>query len=245
MRNLTKKKNAVGAFLLIGILLLISSCGTTKLNQHPALASSGPGSATVHILRGDSIAMGCCSSPVTFNGEKVLEIKNATYTTVYLKPGSYEVRMEYRFKLTPASTSRAGFSLFKYVYKRRSFLPSPGPTLFVIEPTQIELAAGRTYYIVVKTGMLSEFDFLDKIRLVNEADGEGPRVYDEDVTGFDFITKIHLTKILVNKADGEGPRVYYVDVSGWDFITKTRLVNEESGEKLKNELEYIEVTPTQ
>ncbi len=173
MYSVFKKNKRWGIPFLIAVSLLVSACAVTKLYQHPALALSGPDSATVHILRPDAFAAKLVSLPVSFNQIQLLEIKNASYTTVYLQPGSYTVRVNEDVKpsfFTAGGSIKAGRA-------------------------QIELVVGTTYYLLI----------LSDARTTRASYGKD---------------QLH-------------------------FMYKTALISQVDGEKLRNKLEYIEVTPDQ
>ncbi|MCH7500711.1 MAG: hypothetical protein IH886_11990 [Nitrospinae bacterium] len=155
-----EKSKRWAIFLFIAGSLLVSACGVTKLYQHPALASPGSESAIVHVLRPGRMAGGGVSLPVNLNGVQLLKMKNATYTTVYLQPGSYEVKLPHkRFKPHSggglSTTTEAGFA-------------------------QIELVAGGTYYLLVMADMRqtssffggTHMHFINKVGLLSPEDGE-------------------------------------------------------------------------
>lgn len=75
------------------MLLQVAGCAST-IYRHQLLATnpSDP-SAEVYFFREDVIAGSGIATPVHVNGEKLLQLRRATYAKVSLKPGTYQVEV--------------------------------------------------------------------------------------------------------------------------------------------------------
>ncbi len=92
MNQNIQTKKILGFFILLSILLLTNSCTKTSLYPHDALAPPNSNDyATVHILRQWALTHSLNTLPIKFNGTNLLKIKNSSYTTVRIKPDTYEV----------------------------------------------------------------------------------------------------------------------------------------------------------
>lgn len=116
--------------LIAPCLVVLASHGcASKIHKHSLLSTEGQGpSAEVYIFRDESLIGGGLAVPVYLQGESLLRLERATYTKVFLKPGTYELQV---------GESVRGSALFS--------LSSYGPAF-----RSMTFEAGKTYFIHLK-----------------------------------------------------------------------------------------------
>lgn len=87
---------AIATMMLVcATLLSVGGCAS-KIFQHPLLSAEGKGSSTsaeVYFFREDMFKGSAFATPVYLAGEKLLQLRVATYCKLYLKPGSYDMEV--------------------------------------------------------------------------------------------------------------------------------------------------------
>jgi hypothetical protein len=86
-------KAVARTMLVFATLLSVVGCAS-KIFQHPLLVTNPSElSAEVYFFREDKFAGSAIATPVHVNGETLLQLRQATYAKVSLKPGSHQVEV--------------------------------------------------------------------------------------------------------------------------------------------------------